>query len=108
MADRDYLAVISIDCHHRRLVQDYAAVGLIDERVDGTQIYSYFVLEKFLDELHDVPPPRVEGKQEAGDLSFERQLVCPNERSVHGWGIDRKSTRPNSSHVSEARMPSSA
>jgi hypothetical protein len=63
---------------------------LIDERVDGTQIYSYFVLEKFLDELHDVPPPRVEGKQEAGDLSFERQLVCPNERSVHRWGMSWK------------------
>src|ERR1043166_2385277 len=35
-------------------------------------------------------------------------LMAPRVRSLEGLMLDRKSTRLNSSHVSESRMPSSA
>ena len=37
-------------------------------------------------------------------IEFEVMWMVPE----HAWGSDRKSTRLNSSHVSESRMPSSA
>ena len=41
-------------------------------------------------------------------INGEAQYVQRNEKSVFGLAPDRKSTRLNSSHVSESRMPSSA
>ena len=36
------------------------------------------------------------------------ELLLNSERDGFGYAIDRKSTRLNSSHMSESRMPSSA
>ena len=39
---------------------------------------------------------------------LERELAALRAQPPRGWTLDRKSTRLNSSHVSESRMPSSA
>ena len=45
---------------------------------------------------------------QAGTGQFERTLVIADEGSYRDWETDRKSTRLNSSHSGESRMPSSA
>ena len=42
------------------------------------------------------------------EIQFIDQTFRDGQQSLWGMKIDRKSTRLNSSHVSESRMPSSA
>ena len=57
-------------------------------------------------------PGFIDGRcvQELGDYCFSRRKLPENEirYSRYCGGIDRKSTRLNSSHVALSRMPSSA
>src|SRR5215216_6751083 len=52
VANANDLAIIAIERHNRRLVQDDPFAGLIDECVDCAQIYSKLIPEKFFDKLH--------------------------------------------------------
>src|SRR5689334_11286506 len=52
VTNADDLAVVAIERHHGRLVQKDSFAGLIDECVDGAQIYSQLISEKLLDKPH--------------------------------------------------------
>ena len=47
-------------------------------------------------------------RAEDGTLDRRKMLDGPTPEWISTWEIDRKSTRLNSSHMSESRMPSSA
>ena len=63
----------------------------------------------------DYPFTTIEPVLGVVDLAADRQITVLDVPGLlegaaegHGLGLDRKSTRLNSSHVSESRMPSSA
>ena len=60
----------------------------------GTRWYSVEIVEA------------MRNKSEMGRIHYDRRVIELAKRTHHG--VDRKSTRLNSSHVSESRMPSSA
>ena len=43
-----------------------------------------------------------------GNTRYEYAFIADNFRGIIDWDIDRKSTRLNSSHSQQSRMPSSA
>ena len=47
-------------------------------------------------------------KQAAEDLGVSQALLSHYEKGIRECGLDRKSTRLNSSHSRKSRMPSSA
>ena len=69
-------------------------------------------LEDALARLKDVFPPVVETERVLLDRVAGRiladDLLAPIDVPAHDNSADRKSTRLNSSHMSESRMPSSA
>jgi hypothetical protein len=52
VTNRNDLAVVAVQGHHGRLVQEDSLAGLIDECIDSAQIYSQLISEKFLDKPH--------------------------------------------------------
>src|SRR5689334_11604464 len=49
VTNRDDLSVVTVHCNNRRLIQEDSLPGLINECVDGAQIYSNLVSKKLLD-----------------------------------------------------------
>src|ERR1043165_2556941 len=88
MADGNHLAVVAIERHRRRLVQKDAAIGLIDEGVNGAEIDGELVLEKLLDKLHgDGSSSRLAGSvQGRVTTSSKWQLVCLNKEQLCAGG----------------------
>ena len=71
------VAVVAIDRDHRRLVEQYSPVWLIDEGVDGPKIDCELVFKKLLDKLHgDGSSSEMAGQKKEAVVTSERQLVC--------------------------------
>src|ERR1043166_5391581 len=97
MAHGNHLAVVAIERHHRRLVQKDAAIGLIDEGVNGAEIDGELVLEKLLNKLHgDGSSSRLAGSvQGRVTTSSKWQLVCLNKEQLCAGGMSWKLQRIN-------------
>jgi hypothetical protein len=88
VTNADDLAIVAIERDNRRLVQEDPFAGLIDECVDGAQIYSELVPEKLLKKFHgDGSSSKLAGITEASGPHSVRQLVCLNKRAFLSWGM---------------------
>ena len=56
----------------------------------------------------EIEKPQIECIETPGDASYGKYVIEPLERGYGTTLGDRKSTRLNSSHSSQSRMPSSA
>ena len=93
-------------CVHRRLAVLFAtAVAAIF----GVRAYINTPIEAFPD-VTNAQVTVISQMPGFAPEEIERQVTVPLERELNGTpgATDRKSTRLNSSHVSESRMPSSA
>src|SRR5215203_91920 len=102
----NYLAVVAINRYHRRLVQQDASVGLINEGVDSSQIDSELVLEKLLDKLHGDGSSSKTGRVQGSKGHFRAATRMPDQRAIVVRGIVLEVTKSESRGVSRGRMTS--